>query len=76
MFYVNSSLDPSDPRAAALGQPVKLVLPFAQETLNIYQVDPTYLYLLLNAIVGSDGTPLNKRAKRFCIRRLVEPNRL
>ena len=36
-FYINSTLDPSEPEAAALGQPVKRILPFGQETFNIYK---------------------------------------
>ena len=37
-FYVNSTLPPTDPQAAALGELVKRTLPFGQEPLNIYKV--------------------------------------
>jgi hypothetical protein len=41
VFYVNSSLPPSDPQAAALGELVKRILPFGQEPLNVYKVPST-----------------------------------
>ena len=37
-FYVNSSLPPEDPLAAALGRRVVRTLPYGQEPHNVYQV--------------------------------------
>lgn len=42
-FYVNSTLPPSDPQAAALGELVKRTLPFGQEPFYIYKVHSTPL---------------------------------
>ena len=46
-FYINSTLDPSEPEAAALGQPVKRILPFGQEAFNIYKANPMISILRL-----------------------------
>lgn len=37
MFYVNSTLPPDDPTAAALGPRVSRTLPYGAEAHNIYQ---------------------------------------